>query len=207
MEYSLKNGNANYKIQIPQYGINYKEGYVGFTFGCVSLISQGIAHFTRFNRNSNIKVSHAFIVTGEDQCIEALVKDGVVLSSLSTYFNDENCLVFFRKPIDLDEKAISEIINAAKSRLNNNYNKKLLIDHVRESNIIWRFFKRIFGDNEKILFGKNQDQKWICSQLVSSCLNSSSKYKNKGILAKREGLISPQDLFEDQKIFEPWKVG
>lgn len=84
------------------YGDTYKKGYVGFTFYNTSVISNGIAFMTRWARMSEIKVSHALIVTGNNECIEAHMQNGVQRSTLSKYFDAPNCQIFFRKPVRLN---------------------------------------------------------------------------------------------------------
>ena len=68
----------------PAYGDNYKAGFVGFTHTGSTLLSKGIAHFTRWSRLSDIHVSHVLIVTGENECVEAVGGRGVVKSSLDS---------------------------------------------------------------------------------------------------------------------------
>lgn len=79
----------------PIYGDTYKKGYVGFTFYNTSVTSEGIAFMTRWACMSEVKVSHALIVTGDNKCIEAHIKEGVKESDLSKYFNDKQCQIFF----------------------------------------------------------------------------------------------------------------
>jgi hypothetical protein len=45
---------------------------------------------------------------------------------------------------------------------------------------------------------------WICSELVSYSLDQQPDYKDKGILARPDETINPQELFEDATIFEHW---
>jgi len=51
----------------------------------------------------------------------------------------------------------------------------------------------------------NNEKRWICSELAAYCLDEQREYRGKGILAKPEDTIDPQELFEDETIFEPWK--
>ena len=65
--------NVSLKIDsiTPVYGDNYNKGYIGFTYQKKSIVSIGIAFITRWARLSHIKVSHAFVVTDENECVEA----------------------------------------------------------------------------------------------------------------------------------------
>ena len=51
----------------------------------------------------------------------------------------------------------------------------------------------------------NNEKRWICSELAAYCLDEQREYRGKGVLAKPEDTIDPQELFEDEVIFEPWK--
>jgi hypothetical protein len=53
----------------------------------------------------------------------------------------------------------------------------------------------------------NNPEKWICSELAAYALDEQPKYKDQGILKCPNATISPQELFEDLVIFEPWKDG
>ena len=46
--------------------------------------------------------------------------------------------------------------------------------------------------------------KWICSELTAYALDEQPEYHDQGILKRPNATISPQELFEDSVIFEPW---
>ncbi len=81
------------KSLTPLYGVNYKIGYIGFTFDDASIVSHGIAYFTRWTRMSDIKVSHALVVAGKNICIEALMGQGVAKQPLTKYFFPKTALL------------------------------------------------------------------------------------------------------------------
>ncbi len=83
----------------PKFVENYDVGYIGFTYTAGSLISEGVAWFERWARMSDIKVSHVFVVTGDDQLVEAHIEHGVVAASIGKYFDDPKTQVFFRQPM------------------------------------------------------------------------------------------------------------
>jgi hypothetical protein len=89
-------------ILAPSYGDNYDLGYIGFTSPVTQqdVISVGIAYFEGYDRLIDIAVTHVFIVTGENTCIEALMGKGVVEDPLQPYFDDPKTHIFFRKPAD-----------------------------------------------------------------------------------------------------------
>ena len=64
----------------PEYGANYKLGDIGFTFIDDNFISLGVAWFTKWDQGKNtdvpdVPVTHCFIVSGEDECIDLNIAD------------------------------------------------------------------------------------------------------------------------------------
>jgi hypothetical protein len=109
----------------PKFKKNYDIGYIGFTYNKSDITSIGIAYFTDWVRMSDIKVSHCFIVTGEDELIEASFKEGVREDTISKYFDDPNVQVFFKKPkmnggYPFDQ--LSNVADSARYYLNTKYN-------------------------------------------------------------------------------------
>lgn len=66
----------------PDHGKNHATGTIGFTVTQSNITSQGIACFTRWSRLHDSKVSHALVVTGEKECIEAPMDGGVKRTKL-----------------------------------------------------------------------------------------------------------------------------
>jgi hypothetical protein len=48
-------------------------------------------------------------------------------------------------------------------------------------------------------------ESFICSELAAYALDEQPEYRDKGVLAFPNSAINPQNLFEDNVIFEPWK--
>ena len=190
----------------PKFKDNYDIGYVGFTYSSENFVSQGIAYFTRWARMSQIKVSHALLVSGEDECIEAHAQGGVKRSQLSDYFNDQQCQIFFRKPLNLTDGIAQNIIKVAEKEIGCKYDIGLIPAHAASNNHIGKLINNIFGGKFENLVCKlkNNDNRWICSELVAYCLDEQLQYKDKGILEKPSETIDPQELFEDPFIFQPW---
>ena len=201
--------NALYQIVnlTPEYGSNYGKGYIGFTFSDSNFVSQGIAYFTRWARMSQIRVSHALIVTDENECIEAHMNGGVQKSKLSNYFDDDHCQIFFRKPIDLAPSVADTIVRSAESQLGCTYDNALIAGHALPNTFIGRVIEKRFAGKFESLLCKflNHDNQWICSELASYCLDEQQVYRDTGILKANVETISPQELFEDPFIFEAWK--
>lgn len=189
----------------PIYGDNYKKGYVGFTYTQNNIVAKGIAYFTRWERLSDIRVSHALIVTGENSCIEA--DKTVHEASLERYFNDPHCCICFRKPANLTEPLADRIIHTLKPELGKKYDFLLIPAQAIAGSVLGKALNILTkGKFEAFLCKRlNQKHKWICSELVAYALNQQTEYSGIGILRDKHESISPQELFEDQRIFEPWK--
>ncbi|KPJ91175.1 MAG: hypothetical protein AMJ53_12195 [Gammaproteobacteria bacterium SG8_11] len=191
----------------PMYGENYNEGYIGFTYYKTNFVCNGIAYFTRWSRVSDIKVSHALIVTGENQCVEATFTKGVVQSDLAHYFDDPTCQIFFKKPNGLTKAIADKIVELAKKEVGTEYDTRLIASQALQGSHIGKLINSIFNGSPDRIVSKllNNDNCWICSELVAYCLDEQLEYKNKGILSKPNETIDPQELFEDQVIFKAWK--
>lgn len=192
----------------PVYGENYNAGYVGFTYYKTNFVCNGIAYFTRWNRMSDIKVSHALIVTGENECVEATYTKGVVQSDLKHYFDDPNCQIFFKKPVGLTNAIADNMVKVAKKEVGMKYDTKLIAAQAMQGSHIGKLVNSIFGGVPDRIVSKllNSDNCWICSELAAYCLDEQPEYKNKGILSKPNETIDPQELFEDPVIFKAWKT-
>lgn len=191
----------------PAYGVNYNAGYVGFTYTGSNIISQGIAYFTRWSQLHQIKVSHALLVSGDNECIEAHINGGVKRTPLSTYFDDEKCQIFFRKPNGLKPDLAQRIIATAEAQLGCAYDLDLITAQLESNSLTGRLLRRLLGPGveERLCNLKNHPDRWICSELVAHCLDEQPEYHDKGVLVYNDATIDPQELFEDDIIFEAWK--
>jgi hypothetical protein len=190
----------------PEYGKNYDIGYIGFTYSATNFVSNGIAYFTRWSRMSQIKTCHALLVTGENECIEAHAQGGVKKTPLSNYFNDVHTQIFFRKPLDLTDAIAKAIVITAQHELGCKYDTKLIASQALSNSHLGKLIKDTFGGKPEEIISKlmNNDNRWICSELVAYCLDEQPLYKGRGILGKPADTIDPQELFEDSIIFQPW---
>ena len=204
----MKQEKPAFKSIAPIYGVNYDIGYIGFTYQD-DFISRGIAYFTRWNRLSDIKVTHALVVTGENECVEALIGAGVVKSKLNRYFENSACKIFFRKPKRWNKKVGHDIADAALKKVGDGYDNWLIGIQAMCGTLIGRLFKWLTRNTIERISSSvlNSERKWICSELVSHSLGSQPKYSGKGILSHPYNTITPQELFEDKVIFTPWKKG
>ena len=193
------------KSLVPMWGVNYRTGYVGFTFHTDEVLSQGIAWFERWDRLSDIRVSHTFIVIGPDETIEALPQ-GVVNSDVGKYFNDFNCLTFFRVPVGYAPKLGSCIVCAASRYLGDSYGYGLLLADLLANSFIGHAINKVFhnGPNQTVSNWLDGRKSEICSELVAKALQAQPSLSTVGCLANPARTIMPQMLFEDESVFQPW---
>jgi hypothetical protein len=190
----------------PVYGDNYAAGYVGFTYTASNLISRGITYVTRWTRMHQIKVSHALIVSGENECIEAHAKSGVRRAKLSEYFDDEQCQIFFRKPVGLNPELAGRVISTAAAQVGCEYDIDLILAQLESNSLTGNLLRRMLGKNveETLCRLKDHPDRWICSELVAHCLDEQPEFHDKGVLKASDASIDPQELFEDDLIFTAW---
>ncbi|MEG5063136.1 hypothetical protein QUB33_05880 [Microcoleus sp. B3-A4] len=192
----------------PKYGENYKTGYIGFLNKGADVTSIGIAYFTGWDMISDIHVTHTLIVAGEDQCIEAdMANNTVKVCTLSKYFNDPNCQIFFRKPIFFNDAVGYAIAHKASLEVGKQYDFGAILTQGLSGTFPGRMLDRLLTGKLEELLGNllNHPDKWICSELVAYALDEQLFYRDKGILKRPNSTISPQELFQDTDIFAPWK--
>lgn len=194
------------QCEAARFGTNYKVGYIGFTHRIADPVAEGIAHFTRWSRMSDIRVSHCFVVTGEWECVEATVRKGVVETNLARYFQDPRTRVFFRKPRKLDAPLGKRIAATARGQAGMKYDHLLVAAQFLEGSFLRRWLRAAFRQSPDLFLGRllNRDERWICSELAAYCLDAQPEYADRGILARPHYAIDPQELFEDQEIFAAW---
>jgi hypothetical protein len=190
----------------PQYGINYGVGYAGFTFRKDDLISHGIAYFTRWERLSDIKVSHVFVVENAEHVIGAHAGTGVARASIGELFDDPGVQVFFRKPRYWTRDIGERIVSKARPEIGKEYDLSLILAGALQATFLGKFLNKIFGRAPDRFVSRllNSEDEWICSELVAYCMDEQPEYRDVGILLHPNETISPQELFEDEEIFEPW---
>lgn len=203
--------NVRYSIEakLPIYGVNYDKGYIGFTFNNSSFISEGIAYFTRWDRLSEIPISHVLIVADENTCIEAIMGQGVRKNSLQRYFWENHTHIFFRKPTCLNEATADEIVQTAKNEVGATYFNNLIVNDMLRTTFLGHLLDGLSHDSifDGLSMLLDKEGSFICSELAAYCLKSAKSwsYNNASILQRPVAAITPQSLFSDDIIFEPWK--
>lgn len=191
----------------PVFGENYDIGYVGFEFPSFpGAFSRGITYFTRWDCMSDIPVSHTFLVTGPDECIEARFRGGVQVNTLKHYF-DGPYRVFFRKPVLYSQLTGQMLADTARREIGKRYDKKLIIAHAILGSLAFRIMNKArWGfSGETLAQMLDTPDAFICSELVAHVMGRFTEYCNRGCLRWPSARITPQQLFEDAELFEPWK--
>lgn len=201
------NSHVDYTIDEPLYGVNYGNGYTGFTCPVKpGMLSRGIAYFTRFDRLGDITVTHALTVTGQDTCVEALVDRGVVETPLQHYFEDPDTLIFFRKPRRLDSAAERIILNAVYAHVGDAYDKRLIAAHAITGSFFGRFASLVSqGESDAfVAWMLDNPIAWICSEYAAWALNKVPALSGHGVLRYPAATINPQELFQCDVTYNPW---
>jgi hypothetical protein len=197
---------------IPQYGVNYKRGQIGFTMTRDSIISVGIAYFERWVRMSDIAVSHVFIVQGDDQLVEAHIEHGVQRDCISKYFNDPKVTVFFREPFGLTDAMADIIADAAASKVGCKYATGLIAAELAANTLVGHEVNQLLDGkpNEEVSNLLDEPNEFICSGLGAYALRKGfaptlgEGCAFPGVLSQPVNTINPQMLFEDAWIFKDW---
>lgn len=190
----------------PDYGQNYDAGYIGFQFEDHDFISEGIAYFTRWDRLCDIRVSHAFIVACENECIEA-VRAGVKFSKLEDRFNDPHCHVFFRKPLPWTHALAQKVIYTGAGIVGRKYDFLLIMAMFIRGTMLGEALYRVIGQKfvNRLTGWFDMRNRYICSEFVAYCLQQQPEYRDKGCLNFKAHTINPQQLFGDDALFKTWK--
>jgi hypothetical protein len=189
----------------PEFGKDYGVGWVGFVHAPGAL-SKGIAYLTRRHKVGGVAVSHAFLVTGADECVEANLPAGVVATRLSEeYLGRPDRRVVFRKPRGLTAAAARRIARRAKAQLGAKFDYGAFVGVGLKGTFLGHLLNTLLSGKPQEWAGKllHEKGRWICSTLVAYCLGQESRYHGRGSLSLPLGTVDPQTLFEDEEIFEP----
>lgn len=189
----------------PKFGINYATGFIGFTY-TGGFVAGSVAYFERWNRTRGLKVSHTFVVSGDNECVEAHIDEGVARVPLTKYFADSACQVYFRQPRGWTPDLGRRIAEAAAAKAGAHYNTGLIVADAAADSFAGHWLNRLFRSWPNRLLSRACDRSghWICSQLVAYALAQQPELNGRGVLRLPFDLIDPQELFEDEALFEDW---
>ncbi len=185
----------------PVFGETYEAGLVGFSFQPGTFVSEGITIVTGDEAQSQVRVSHAFLVEDDTYCIEA-TGQGVVRNHLSHYFGD-HYEVYFKRPKSLSPRRVELVLDAARAKLGQGYSFAgifgMLTDKLLKLGDRWGWLARCRNPF-------NSRSTWFCSELVAFSLFCLPEYRESQLLSTwHPSRISPQRLFESD-LFEPWSL-
>jgi hypothetical protein len=148
-------------------------------------------------------VSHAFVVVSATECVEAHWP-AVGVAPLKKYLEDRRTVTVFRRPRGLTSDLAGRIASAALKRVGDKYNVGLIAAQLLANTFVGHYLNRWFNGRPDAWMSARLDRKneFICSELAASALNAQPEFRGKGILGLPLNTISPQELFEDQVIFE-----
>lgn len=192
----------------PIFGETYKAGYVGFTFRGSPLLSEGIAHFTRWSRLSDIWVDRAFIVTGEDEAVEVAAHRTVQKTDLSGVFEDVKTQVFFRKPKKCGGSLASNIAATAIAQVGTRFDDLLLAARILEGSFLARWLRTSLDGSGTRFAGhlSGASAAWASAEFVAYCLDCQPELAGRGVLGLSGAGLSPQVLFECEEVFAGWRT-
>ena len=208
---TLTIGRKSFELvdQLPQYGVNYNKGYIGFVYNDTSLISQGIVYFTKWDDLYNVPGNHALIVEDETNCIEAMMTKGIQRNPLKDYFENPHTHIFFRKPNDLNNIVAEQISEAASKEIGAGYANGLIINDALRGTLLGHIIDDLTHDALFDFLSQMMCKKgsFICSQLAAYSLKEAKDwaYRKSGVLRRPTTAITPQELFCDDAIFDKWK--
>lgn len=187
-------------VRNPEYGEDYNNGYVFFSYNTSSFISAGIALFSRKESLNGIPISHCGIVTGERECVEAAQPGGVQKSDfISKYVEPNEIMVFLCKPRNITSTKASVIRWEAENHLGKQYANigvagSAIWNLLGLTWIPWFRRRRNWLNSQSTMF---------CSELCSEALIMG--YPDRpGCLQWHPTNIYPATLFNDKKVFADW---
>src|SRR5689334_19080252 len=161
------------RLARPVYGRDFGRGWVGFVYCPSTLLSGGIAYFTRRAKKGDVKVSHAFVVTGRNECVEANLPAGVVVSDLAgDYLDRDDRVVLFRKPRGLTPAVARRVVASARAEVGAKFDVGGLVAEGMHGTITGNLITSLFGTGPREFVAGllHQKGKWVCSELVAHCL-------------------------------------
>lgn len=188
----------------PKWMENYRPGYIGFTHRSTSTTGKGISWFTRRDRLSEIRAGHCFVVSAEDEAIEARF-EGVTAHPIQERFDDPRCQVFFRKPRGYTDELGWRIVHAASLQVGCPYDFALMAAHAVSGSFLGRLLNKGMPLEDLVCDMADRADRWLCSELVAHALDQQPEFHDKGVLEQEDHCINPQELFEDDVIFEEWE--
>ncbi len=190
----------------PEFGENYKPGFIGFTYSGSSAPSRGIAYITRWSRLSDISATAALVVTGENEAVEIGRQGRVAKVALDRCFEDPKTQIFFRKPKKYSPALGLRIAGTALAQVGTRLDELILAASLLEGSFLRRWLMSQFRESSQRFAAtlRAAETGWLSAELAAYCLDAQPEYADRGCLAEPRCAIMPQRLFEDGELFASW---
>lgn len=191
-------------LQDPKFGTDYQPGHVFFSYDNDSIVSAGIALFTR-SEQTKINVSHCGVIDLNGQAIEADESVGYVARAnfKEKYIDDPTKIIFFRELREFNPKNVHELVHYMLAQSGKKYAYGGVVGSalyvlLTKAYKKWPWLRYVPNP-------LNGSGEVFCSELVAECLRE--VVGKKGCLAYHPTNVYPQTLFDDDVIWKPWSDG
>lgn len=186
----------------PIYGKDYAPGYALFIKRDGNFISDGITWFQSLFESAEFIASHVLFVVDEHFGIEA-AEHGIQICYLSNYFDDPGMQVVCRKPADLDDQTVAEILTYAKTQIGKPYDYTGLIFGFVLMMVTG--FTKWIKPLRKLPVPFHIPGSRVCSAFVADCYKHTEKYKEVELLKEwHVSRITPVMLWNEFP-FKPFR--
>lgn len=194
--------------QQPRWGLNYREGFDGFTVRRKDFIAAGIRWFEKWDMLPGVPpVSHTFKIIGDNRTIEAF-SDGIHYGTIGAYLNDPDVALLVREPIVWTQDMAEKMTAAAAAHLGDKYGTSLIAAMAftrtffgRGLDWLSRGWTTRFVTN--MLDSKRQE---ICSELVAMVDREQPELACAKVFAYNSNEITPLMLFGDDTLYKPGAI-
>jgi len=187
-----------------RWGENCDVGWTGFIARKHSFIAAGISWFSRWDEISHVPVEHTFIISKQDETIEAF-QNGIRAGTLSAYINDPDVAILVRQPAIWTPDIGARIVERANKHIGEDYNDALIAADALVNTFLGHWLNHVsrgaFAEHLTKL--ADSDKRWICSKLVAYANSIQELEALGGVLANPAAEAKPIDLFEDLFIYGP----
>jgi len=190
-----------YILTNPQYNVDYKDGYVFFSYTTGSIVSAGIALFQSYEDVLHQPLSHCGVISGPNMCVEATDPKVMESNFIEKYVNDPHTIVFFRKPKDLTPADGKIMVDTSRKFLGKKYSYLGIA-----GSVLYVFLTSGYKCFPWLRYYRNplnSKNTLFCSELVAEAMRP---VKGKvGCLKYDPSNIYPITLFDDKVIWSDWK--
>ena len=190
-------------MSAPIWGKDYDAGYIGFSFGRRSFLSNAIAYFELPECKRGIHVSHTFVVAGPNDCIEAQ-PSGVVHSDIESYWVDPDSRIYWHRPKGWTPAMGERIVAAAETMVGDKYGFSIIAAHWLTRNPLGTILGAVTcgWTTRRVLGFMERKGEEVCSEVVAEALRAQPEFKFVSCLNRPAHEITPQRLFDDLSLWD-----